>query len=33
LAKVGDSTQVMLVGEFSLKHKNFQASGAITNLT
>lgn len=32
LAKVGDSTQVMLVGEFSLKHKNFQASGAITNL-
>jgi hypothetical protein len=33
LAKVGDSTQVMIVGEFSLKHKNFQASGAITNLT
>lgn len=32
LAKVGDSTQVMIVGEFSLKHKNFQASGAITNL-
>jgi hypothetical protein len=32
LAKVGDSTQVMIVGEFSLKHKNFKASGAITNL-
>lgn len=32
LAKVGDSTQVMILGEFSLKHKNFQASGAITNL-
>lgn len=33
LAKVGDSTQVMIVGEFSLKHKNQKASGAITNLT
>lgn len=32
LAKVGDSTQVMIIGEFSLKHKNYQASGAITNL-
>jgi hypothetical protein len=32
LAKVGDSTQVMIVGEMSLRHKNFQASGAITNL-
>lgn len=32
LAKVGDSTQVMIVGEFTLVHKNFQASGAITNL-
>ena len=32
LAKVGDSTQVQLVGEFSLKHKNFFASGLITNL-
>lgn len=33
LAKVGDSSQVMIVGEFSLKHKNFQASGGIINLT
>lgn len=33
LAKVGDSTQVQLVGEFSLKHKNYFASGMITNLT
>jgi hypothetical protein len=32
LAKVGDSTQVMLVGEFSLKHRNKKASGALTNL-
>ncbi len=33
LAKTGDSTQVQLVGEFSLKHKNYYASGLITNLT
>lgn len=33
LAKVGDSTQVMIVGEFSLKHKNFGASGLLTALT
>lgn len=32
LAKTGDSTQVMLVGEFGLMHRNFGASGAITNL-
>lgn len=33
LAKVGDSTQVMIVGEFGLKHKNQAASGLIANLT
>jgi hypothetical protein len=33
LAKTGDSTQVQLVGEFSLKHRNFGASGAIVNCT
>lgn len=33
LAKVGDSTQVMIVGEFGLRHKNFAASGLITGLT
>jgi len=33
LAKVGDSTQVQLVGEYSLKHKNFFASGLITGLS
>jgi hypothetical protein len=32
LAKTGDSTQVMIVGEFSLKHRSRTASGAITNL-
>ncbi len=29
LAKTGDSTKQMLVGEFSLKHKNFSGSGLI----
>jgi hypothetical protein len=33
LAKVGDSTQVMIVGEFGLIHKNYGASGLIANLT
>lgn len=33
LAKTGDSTQQMIVGEFSLKHMNFKASGAITGIT
>jgi hypothetical protein len=33
LAKVGDSTQVMIVGEFGLKHKNFGASGLLSTLT
>ncbi len=32
LAKTGDSTKVQIVGEFSLKHKNYFASGLITNL-
>jgi Family of unknown function (DUF5309) len=32
LAKTGDSTNVEIVGEFSLKHRNFKASGIITNL-
>lgn len=29
LAKTGDNTSIMIVGEFSLKHKNFNASGAV----
>ena len=33
LAKTGDSTNVQIVGEFSLKHKNFAASGGAINLT
>lgn len=33
LAKVGDSTQMQILGEYSLKHKNFGASGLITNLS
>lgn len=33
LAKTGDSTQVMIVGEFSLKHKNYASSGLITGLS
>jgi len=33
LAKTGDFTAVQLVGEFSLKHKNFKASAAIGNLS
>lgn len=33
LAKVGDATQVQILGEFGLKHKNFKASGFITNIT
>lgn len=32
LAKTGDFTQVMLVGEFGLQHRNFFASGLITGL-
>lgn len=31
LAKTGDSTKMLLVGEFSLKHKNFSASGVIVD--
>ena len=33
LAKTGDNESHMLVGEFSLKHKNFKASGTIEALT
>ena len=33
LAKTGDSTQVQILGEFSLKHRNFLASGAIGDLS
>lgn len=33
LAKTGDSTQIMLLGEFSLKHKNYKGSGLMTGLT
>lgn len=29
LAKTGDSTKAMLLGEFSLKHKNFKASASV----
>jgi hypothetical protein len=29
LAKTGDATRAMLLGEFSLKHKNFKASGLV----
>ena len=29
LAKTGDNTSMMIVGEFSLRHKHYQASGAI----
>lgn len=32
LAIAGDSTRVQIVGEFSLKHRNAQASGMITNV-
>ena len=32
LAKTGDSTQVMITGEFSLKLKNQAAAGAVTNI-
>lgn len=30
LAKTGDNLKMMIVGEFSLKHRNYLASGAIT---
>lgn len=33
LAKTGDSTQQMIVGEFSLKHNNFKASALINAIT
>lgn len=33
LAITGDSSNVQILGEFGLKHRNFQASGLITNLT
>lgn len=33
LAVVGDSESVEIIGEFSLKHKNFKGSALITNLT
>jgi hypothetical protein len=33
LAKTGDAMKQMLVGEFSLKHVNFKASGSITAIT
>lgn len=32
LAVTGDSTQVQIIGEFSLKHRNFFASGRLKNL-
>lgn len=33
LAKTGDSTQVQILGEFGMVHKNFGASGGVINLT
>jgi hypothetical protein len=33
LAKDGDSLRQMIVGEYGLKHLNYQASGLITNLS
>lgn len=33
LAKTGDSLKQMLIGEYSLKHLNFKASGSVTNIT
>lgn len=33
LAKTGDATNVQILGEFSLKHRNFKGSGLIANLT
>jgi hypothetical protein len=33
LAKTGDNTMIMIVGEFSLKHKNFKGSAMINALT
>jgi hypothetical protein len=33
LAKTGDSINLQIVGEFSLKHRNFKASGLIENIT
>lgn len=33
LAKTGDFTSVQIVGEFSLKHRNYKASGRITTLS
>lgn len=33
LAKTGDSTQVMITGEFSLKLRNTAAAGAVSNIT
>jgi len=33
LSKTGDSTNVQIIGEFGLKHKNQAASGAVINLT
>lgn len=32
LAKTGDATNVQILGEFSLKHRNYGASGYLTNL-
>jgi hypothetical protein len=33
LAKTGDFTQTMIVGEFGLQHRNFFSSGLITGLS
>lgn len=33
LAKTGDSDRHLIVGEFSLKHKNYKGTGRITNLS
>lgn len=33
LAKTGDHDRHLIVGEFSLKHKNYAATGRVTGLT
>ena len=33
LAKTGDNDRHLIVGEFSLKHKNYKGTGRITGLT
>jgi hypothetical protein len=32
LAKVGDSEQYQVLGEYSLKHRNYRATGRVSDL-